>query len=146
MNKKKVLWIVLGALILVGTGFYMLNQPPSIEYLKEHPEEFQFEVFHDYKSFSNSVDQILSDGMSKSEVENIFVEHAGATVVLLGEENEKRFSYQKSTFSADVFCGPFSKGKPTWRFSVIYNSKLKLIRFTDKSVENSLFKAVWPCF
>lgn len=132
--------------IIVSSIYINANSPAKVEELVSNPNKFRFEHFHNYKSFNESLSVLLSEGMDKKTVDDIFVQNAGATVKTISEGEKDSFTYRKSTLSAYMFCGLTSKGKPEWRFQVNYDSESKLERFTDASTDNQLFKAVWPCF
>ena len=49
----------------------MSNKPPSIEYLKQHPEEFRFEDYNGYKELIAALVHIFPEKTDRSYVEMV---------------------------------------------------------------------------
>lgn len=73
---KKIFYTVLGisaVLVLSVAGFCALNQPPSIEYLRENPEAFRFEDYKNLQEISDTLRQLIPEGMAEEGVDSILL-------------------------------------------------------------------------
>lgn len=67
--KHKFVLALWGVLTIGGASLYVMNQPPSIEYLKEHPEKFSFEGFKANVQAEQFVDKASKVNMRTGEEE-----------------------------------------------------------------------------
>ena len=81
MEKKNTnIKIILGFVAVIATIFWahsMLRQPPSIEYLKQHPEEFRFEDYRNETNLQKTLQELFPIGTTRTDVENIVMDQAG---------------------------------------------------------------------
>lgn len=78
MKKTGYTALVFLSVLVVGVaGFYVLNKPPSIEYLKEYPEEFRFEDFASKELLHEAVSSLFAEGSRRSLVEEYLISKRG---------------------------------------------------------------------
>jgi hypothetical protein len=108
-KKRRYIVGVIAVLVIGVGGWYLANQPPSIEYLKEHPEELRFSGYDSLINFQNVLQVLFPKGTSRSEVEEILIDHAklqsgyrsqenGNYLVTYFPKNKKLPSYVMSRF------------------------------------------------
>ncbi len=156
MSKVRIIFscflLVILASIIINSIYIRANRPPNHEFFKANPEAFRFEFFYTRQSFYNTVNSILSEGMSKKNVDDILVKLAGAQVEEYSEKDISYYAYTKETKSADRMCPLIYRAdqriagfKPLWLIIVRYDEKQRLTKFiqphTDKSyLVNTAFK------
>ncbi|MEE9374169.1 MAG: hypothetical protein V3V00_14040 [Saprospiraceae bacterium] len=77
---KKLGKIALGlcGIVIIGlVGLYVVNQPPSIKYLKEHPEEFRFENYWSNNQAQTAINELFSTRTSKKDLDSVFINGNG---------------------------------------------------------------------
>lgn len=142
-NKYKILAISVALIVFAVSVFYVVNQPPSIETLKKTPENFRFEYLYNYQTMQEALSAILYEGMPRAELEEVFVDIAGAK----GNENgiaPRRLVYSKPIVLLRGCL--IQKGPASWRFIVQYDEEMLLQKFKTKQGKEVLFRLMPQCF
>ncbi|MCB1986660.1 MAG: hypothetical protein H6936_08680 [Burkholderiales bacterium] len=144
-NFRNNVTIIVGlAIIIIGGLNYLFNQPPSVEYLKEHPEEFRFEKFENINELDCTLRELLPVGIPKEEVNNLLIDTAGAFKTLeYYEDKEKKWQarqedkeYQIVYFAADKIAeDSFPWISTGWEIWVRFTPKNKLKSYEVKRID-----------
>ncbi len=123
---------------VVYSAYVFINKPPSVAFFKNNPEQFSFEYFYTRKQFLQTLNEILHEGMSKKEVERLFLEKAGAKESIKTSYGDSYSIYRKENFSARWVCGIIRVERadlttpdyvPKWEVIVKYDEDKKLKKF-----------------
>jgi hypothetical protein len=136
--------IFVGVALLLGypTLKKFFTPPIDPEHLAQVPQDFRFEKVYEQDQLKASLDVIIKEGMSKDDVDAIFLQAADADSHSL---EEGKVLYYKHTKTVNVFCGVIQNDQSEWKFAVQYDDG-KIIPFESKTNQGVLYDALWPCF
>jgi hypothetical protein len=137
--------IFAGVAVLLGyPTFKRVFMPPTDPaHLEKVPHDFRYEKIYDQEHLEAALESIIKKGMSKEEVDSIFIDAAGGYSQSIQEGKELYYKYTKTV---KVFCGVVQNENSQWKFAVQYDEDNKIIPFESKTNQNVLYDALWPCF